>query len=541
MSDGVIAEERDVFDPARYGFIWAEQSGRNGEVPCGWYARGGGGGEARRFIGLEGIPSADGTVWWSNVSYDDWVGAPCGWYKRRAIRHESYLPAGLDPWHVLSELHGEDPRTVDPERAVVLLAETFAAVMRRAAAMLRDGMAEEEWQAALRSGGVFVRNRLREDLLPLYRGALEFPTESNLQAAMRAGQAHQALVETGMRGSQQAVLLRLHRPRLRHALDVLGSPVPMGEMRFHGIGSLPEGLSERLESDESYRGTAWLLQTKVIEEQERFALVYGFGSGLAGRRSDRSLRHWVPSTEVFGLRRMARPVFGAAWSRGGVCPLGALLPEGVDRHLEPLCLRLGWTVGVVATALWQASCVSQAVVDSCRRGGMRGRGGLSARLVEVLSWQGVWARAADRMLMLPAALAFASDELAVLSYGQGAMLVAVLPERLGDALALAKMWGLYPRLSPAVMAALEASSYDFGELSEVEWGGDVRDYYGFDLLFRPSDIRVAIDRIVELHAAKNEEAVLSARFQALMASGRGVEEILVSEGVGRSEREAVVS
>lgn len=454
--------------PGHFGFVRFDFV----EFPReGWLARHGT--PARRFSSPAEIP-IDGTFWtnleWEHMHRGSAVG------RLGQLRHAAYLP--VRPSDALREL-GFDEGLLGPDETTRLCACLFGRVMSWASRLLAAGL------PGMPPERHFVRGSLREDLVGLMAD-LEFPRGDEAHI-LREGQSYQTVSATLTTPRREAVRMLLRRPRLRHALNLLSSPSPSGPWRFLP-GEALEPLERLLAS-----GRPSLCRVRLARVQEACGELYGFGNTLD--RGRRGLRGWAAQPELDALRRMADVDVEAAWLGGDYRPLGARLPVAVDELVAGRFLRLSWSIGVCLEALWRA-----ALVPPPRRGGSRDRRG-------DISWQGLWARAADKLLLYPLVRALAERGHGVSCYAFGWIHCLVEPGREEEFLRDAASLGLVPRLAD-LPRPLALDRWG-GLKAEAQWAGLV---YGgrTERLF-------ALDAIAEASPDRHEDLLGDLRCQEMAA------------------------
>lgn len=436
----------------------------------GWFARCGQ--EAVRFVSPAEIPSD--TLCWSNLDWPHFhQGSAIG--RLGHLRHAGYLP--IRPHDLLMEL-GLDPGLVGPDEMTRICALVFGRVMSCAARWIAaafPALAEEQY---------FLRGTLRDDLVPLYAN-LEFPKGDECYA-LTEGQSYHAVSSTLAPYRKEAVRMMIRRPRLRHALDILSSPSPVGPYRF----VLGEDLGTVHDVVEGSRPV--LCKLRLSNVDEAVADSYGFANTL--RKTKRSVRNWAPHPEVDALRRMATVDIEGGWVGEGYRPLGALLPESLDPYLGERCSRVSWSIGLCAEALWRA-----ALTPPERRRGTKTPFARES-LQGDISWQGLWARAADKLILYPSVRSLIEKGYDVSSYGFGWIFCSVDESRVEEFLFDAFSLGFLPRVIDVPHP-----------IGNVSWGGAKVDLPLAMLVAGKDTGRLlALDAVAEVEPERQEEIVVAA-------------------------------
>ena len=424
--------------------------------------------EARRFRSPAEIPSD--RIFWCNLDWQHFHrGSSLG--RMGHMRHASYLP--IRPADAMAEF-GLDADLLGPAEATRYLALMFGGVMAWSSRVLSAAVPD------LPDERHFTKDSLREDLLPIFP-PLEFPKGDEVHALLE-GHSYHNVSSTLVPYRKEALKLIVRRPRLRHALDILASPSPAGPYRF----LLPEDLGTVDDVVEDERPALGKLRLKGPSDAV-FEL-YGFSNTIS--RAKRAVRSWAAHPEMDALRRMAEVEIEGAWVGKGYRPLGSVLPEAVDPLLNGRLLRVSWSVGVASEAMWRAVLTPPP----------KPRGvGQSARIGDI-SWQGLWARAADKLILFPLVRSLSEKGHDVSSYGFGWILCFVDEPRLEEFLDDAAGLGLIPRITDIPKAR-----------ANISWGGNKLDFPLAKLVYgKEIDRLIALDAIAANDPDKHGEIVANA-------------------------------
>jgi hypothetical protein len=127
-------------------------------------------------------------------------------------------------------------------------------------------------------------------------------------------------------------------------------------------------------------------------------------------------------------------------------------------------------------------------------------GSQSAAKIGDISWQGLWARAADKLILFPLVRSLSEKGYDVCSYGFGWLLCFVDEPRLDEFLDDAAGLGLIPRIGDIPKAR-----------TNVSWGGSKLDFPLAKLVYgKEIDRLISLDRIAANDLDKHGEIVASA-------------------------------
>lgn len=434
----------------------------------GWLARCGQ--EAVRFASPSEIPPD--VICWTNLDWEHFHrGSALG--RMGHLRHASYLP--IRPQDAMLEL-GLDPGVLGPDETARVCALVFGRVMSFASRLLSAGV------PGLPDERQFVRGTLKDDLLALFPG-LEFPKGDECHALLE-GQSYHSVSSTLAPYRKEALRVVVRRPRLRHTLDLLASPSPVGPYRF----VMGDDLGTVHDVVEAVRPA--LCRVRLSEADDLVADTYGFSNTLS--KVKRAARSWVSHPELDALRRMAKIELEGGWLGETYRPLAGMLAEAVDPLMAGRFSRVSWSVGLCAEAMWRAVLTG----PERRR---PAKGALTQPVQGDISWQGLWVRAADKLLLFPLVRSLVEKGYDVSSYGFGWIFCSVDEPRLADFFVDAAGLGLLPRVSdlPA-------------PLPDIAWGGARLDLPLAKFTFsKDVDRLLAIDAVAEAEPARHGDIVAS--------------------------------
>lgn len=422
---------------------------------------------------------ATDTIWWTNVTYENFFKGNAQTWRNPNLRHDKYLPLGH---HDVLKEWGYDPTQVDANFTATFCAQAFDRIMRIAWGMLRDANPKQKLTQAFQ--GKTMRDDLRS-LLP----ELEYPRLEAAEA-LKSGQAWEEYTATGARGPKGGKWIVLRRPRLAYALDMLQTPVPRGPYVLKKRGDI-----NKLQPNpvEHVRGmpTPAIIEVNVNKIQAEVAPIYGFGA--ATDRDKRVTRSWVAHPEFQILSRVADVSIRSMWQADKYWPLVPAMPEAARAFLTDRYSDFSWSSGIVAESLWRAACLPE---DKSKAGPQR-EGDPRANT----SWQGLWIRAADKSAMFGASMRLTEMGHAVVSYGLGWTRAQVgeedIPNLIRDGLSM----GLVPNLLD-----IPTGFHDMNK-GAVPWGGDKKSLPLATMMASKSNkVLWALDRVPLLPTAEERRA-----------------------------------
>jgi hypothetical protein len=386
------------------------------EPSSGWAAVNGG--QARRIAGPHEL--ATDVIWWSNVSYEYF-------FKKTEIgrvswlRHDKYLV--ITPKDVLVEW-GYDPKIVGADFVCSFCSSMFHRVMTMAFRLLSDV------DPKLRMDTAFVGKTLRDDVRRLVP-ELDYPKGEAAQV-MKTGSAWQEFTRTQIRGGKGARLVKLIRPRLAYAIEMLKTPVPKAPFEWLSRLDLRSKNSDR---------TKWVMLTDqpcmaevaITTIDPDIAPLYAFGSAID--QDKKTARNWVAHPELIVLGGFAEIDVKSAWVGSEYYELAPLLPECVKDFLDDKFCDLSWSAGIVAETIWRAAGLPQE-----KGKGFAAPGEDKAHA----SWQGAWLKSADKTAMFLLSKRLTDLGYTVVSYGIGWVMVSVQNEAVADLVKDSLTIGLLP-------------------------------------------------------------------------------------------------
>jgi len=359
-----------------------------------------GGGQARRVQSIHDLPSD--AIWLTNLPFNNFWRA--GLTRHPNFRHEGWLRT-LFP-QLVTEL-GIDLNCVTPDIAV----STIAAVAQRTvnAAMSRYGVhpknrrLNEDFAVAMGA----PRSALPDIFYTHFDGVADHPTVSVIHG-------------TNYGTCQPTVTVR--RNRLRHAREVLATPVPPDSgWELERVNTQNDKWLESID-------TPFLVRCSVSNVKPMIAEILSWGSG------SRDVREWLTDIEW----RVVRQYGDIAVNSALVCrrpatplPQAKLLPDG---PLDELSL----TNGLIAEQIWTGMTNKQHYKADTQR----------------YTAAAAWLRAADRMAMFNYAQQLYGRGLNVMNYGVGNVVLRYPENGLRRTLDIATDIGLMPPASKLSEAAM---------------------------------------------------------------------------------------
>jgi hypothetical protein len=382
-------------DEKRPGNGWASVAGQDGFRICG----------------TADLPSD--VLWWMSLDYNSYVKQ--GGLHRPNMRRADYIRPGF---RQLQHELGLVPARMPAAKIVEVLSEIFARVMRNAIKHYGIGAPYAE--------------KLTEDI---YAALIYDDKSISREVDQAVRQAHQTWTLCEVQSPYTSTRVDFRRPRVRHAHEVLGTPIPGQQWEFIAEGKLPTP-EKRVDWLIKQERPA-LVKTAVVKTDPEVAPIIAFGSS-----PQRGSRDWMTHPELLFLSKFAKIRVDAVFLGGSYEPF-------IVRHLPFDGGKIGplsVSAGLLSENYWYALAMPR---PYRRIGGDRGE--------RLLSPRAAWLAASDRLYsMMPAMLLHASG-LKVRGYGLGRIDVAVQRGALADARACAAAAGLLPPLYiPEEVSMLEA-------------------------------------------------------------------------------------
>ncbi len=360
-----------------------------------------GGGQARRVQSIHDLPSD--VIWLTNLTYNNFFRA--GLHRHPNFRNEGWLRTLFN--QLVAEL-GIDLNCVSPSTTVSTIAaiaqRTVTVAQSRYAVIPKNKRLNEDFAVAM---GV-PRSGLPDMFYSHFDAVADHPSVSVIHG-------------TNYGSALPTVTVR--RNRLRHARDVLETPVPTDSGWELERSVAPDRNDKWLESI----NTPFLVKCAVSNVKPMIAEVLSWGSG------SREVREWLTDIEW----RVVRQHGDVAVSAALICkkpaaplPQVKLLPDG------PLD-ELSFTYGLIAEQIWTAMTNKQHYKGDISR----------------YTAAAAWLRAADRMAMFDYAQKLYGRGLNVMSYGVGNVVLRYPENGLRRTLDIATDIGLMPPASKLAEAA----------------------------------------------------------------------------------------
>lgn len=340
--------------------------------------------------------------WWTNIGYEVFI-ANGGLQKPWLKRSDYFL---TDMGQTIKEL-GLSPRFIQPARAVEILSEMFARVMR---------LAEEKY--GIQSSVVpTLADELYSILLPEDRTiSLEID-----KASRQAFQSYVRCEQASPRGSQW---VKFKRPRISHAIEVLSSPVPGQQWEFVDKSKLPkkDTLDWLVNHDQPV-----LAMVSVTQVNHNLAPVIAYGGGSRGDRG------WMTHPELVLMSKFSRIRVDAVFLGGNyenLTPKKNLFAGG---DIGPLSISVGFLAENYLRAMSMPKPFKAGQKTS-----------VMDRLVPPRS---SWLSATDRFHSLMSAIPLHNAGFRVMGYGNGSVSLAVPQGGFQEVVEAAKAAGLVGPIS----------------------------------------------------------------------------------------------
>ena len=404
----------------------------------GWYAVAGG--DADRFSGAHEL-STD-TIWWTNVAYEHFFRGQTEIWRIPSLKHDKYLVVShvdtLREW-------GYDPESADPDFVCRFCSGAFDRVMRNAWRLIRDVFPKTDIRSAFRG------RTLREDVRCLLPD-LEYP-KGPAAEVFQSGKAWEEFSPTLVKPPRGGRRITLRWPRTSYANHLLQTPVPRAPFEWVSRGDMLSKAADKtayvLNSD---RPCVANVALKAIKPE--VSEIYVFGS--ATQKEQRTQREWVAHPEFKHLADMAEVDVRQLWIGREYWVIMPNLPEPVKDFLSDRLAEYSWSVGIVAECLWRASMLGE---DKSKAGPIR-----DGEEKAQTSWQGLWIRSMDKVLMFQHAHQLTQKGHAVTGYGIGWVKCTVPEEDVSQLIADGLQQGLVPVFNDVPEGVFNARN--------LPWGGD---------------------------------------------------------------------
>lgn len=351
-----------------------------------------GGGTGRRVQSIHELPND--VLWLTNLTYSNFYRV--GLHRHPNFRNDGWLRTLFS--QLMTEL-GIGKRLTPPDQAVSII----SALTQRVVDI-----------ANIRHGVIPNKSRLNED----FADALNTPrcaVEDCFYEAVETIANHPSVcVIKRVNPDINLPTLTLRRNRLRHAREVMATPVPiLGKWELENVDGKPgdDQFLENIQNPFLVRCTLSSITPMVSE-----ILSWGGGS--------KAIREWMSDVEWRVIRQYAKvsvkSVLHCTESATQIDP--TLLPDGDYDGLS-------FTNGLVAEQLWTAFTIKQPYRSEKR-----------------YSAAAAWLRSADRMIMFDVALKLYGKGINVISYGVGNIVLRLPENSLLKTLDIAADTGLLPPL-----------------------------------------------------------------------------------------------
>jgi hypothetical protein len=385
------------------------------------------------------------TLWLTNLGYEEFRNSKL--YLNPWLRADYYLPIKFKD---LMAEWGVSPADSPHAYTASFSSTLFQRIMSIAWRLMKEN------NPGLDRSRAFLAPSLREDLRVLVP-KLDYPTDDAWHVLTK-GQAMKDFTPLSIRAPKGGKSFMLRRPRLSHALDLLASPVPKGNFEWVSKNAM-RGMDR----------VAWVRQCErplMVNASHLGLLNNGAGSEIAdvfgyGNNADKKnavQRNWMAHPEFMVMSSFAKLDVMGAWRAQEYQCLNLLLSPTVTEFLSNRYSEMSWSAGIVAEALLRATFLG----DPSPKKNIPGE----AERPNV-SWQGVWLKAIDRMMMFTTAMSLHRAGFSVQSYGVGWVQCSVTDDQIPDLVHEAMSLGLVPRY-------LDIPDGLFQPNQPLPWNGDTR-------------------------------------------------------------------
>lgn len=360
------------------------------------------GGQARKVQSIHDLPSD--VLWLTNLNYNNFYRA--GLHKHPSFRNEGWLRTLFNQ---LSSEVGVDNGRVSPDVTVstisAIAARAIDVSVKRYGVIPKSKRLNEDFSLAMK----VQRSALPDDIYKFFDSIADHPSVSVIN-----GNSYGSTLPT----------VTVRRNRLRHANDILSTPVPPDSGWEYEKIVGPKNGDKWLENID----TSFLVKCTLTNINPMIAEILSWGSG------SREIREWLTDLEWRVVRRFADVSVNAALicrSRSQVLPQHQLLPkENID--------ELSFTLGLVAEQVWTAMTIKQSYRGEALR----------------YNAAAAWLRAADRMRMFDYAQKLYARGLNIMSYGVGNVVLRYPEGGLRKALDICLDTGLLPPTSKLLESSI---------------------------------------------------------------------------------------
>ena len=374
------------------------------------------------------------TLWWSNLSYQDmYMKSQVG--ISSMMRHDKFLI--LSPNDCIMEW-GYDPKSVTADWACNFVSKVFDKIMKMAWELIVSAC------PGIHPKDVFSGRDLRQDMAKIFPDPV-WP-RGEAATVCKSGYSYTEYTLTMYKPPRGYEYIRLSRNRLSHALDIMTTPIPDGDMEFiagQDIGENPKDII--VNSD-----IPWLSEVAVRNINSDASTVLSFGTSMD--KTKRIMRTWVPHPELITMNPVADIEVRNAYKGTKYTTLANQLPQTVLDFLNDKFTFLSWSGGILAETIWKSATLKNPKINT-------------GEPMPDTSWRGLWIKSIDKSLSFISTLAMNDKGWTTSSYGAGAGLFSCPQHRKDDLIKEAATCGLMPRLA-SVPAEFDAKNY--------AWKGDPR-------------------------------------------------------------------
>lgn len=405
----------------------------------GWASREGE--PAKRVEGVHQLST--GTYWWTNCDYSAFFReTEIG--RNPWLKHDAYLV--VTPKNLMKEWD-MDVDIIPPNTQAEFCSKMFSRIMNMAFLVAKKCDDKLSMKTFFKDSSRSLRDDFRAFLPPA-----EYP-KGEAASIMQNGQAFSEFTRTGSRGMKGAKAFKLIRPRLVHAMDMLTTPIPVGQFTFKNRSELRQ-LSTNRVSYVLNQNIPIMAEITVDTMNGDIAPIYAFGNSVD--KDKRVPRSWVPHSEFIAMSSFSELNVVSAFFGEKYSTLGQNLPAEMVKFLQQDFGNMSWSAGVIAETIWRAASLAQEKFkvqkDSDR---------------PMTSWRGAWLKSADKTVMFMTAMKLNDLDYNVMSYGLGWVLCMIQEDQKNDLIRDGLSLGLLP-----AMVDIPDGMYSDHNIKTAPWGGD---------------------------------------------------------------------
>jgi len=398
--------------------------------PTSGWASFGDNGAPIQFIDQTELPSD--VLWWSDCPYEAYH--EHGRFSSN-IRPSSYLC--VTPKEIMAEWDINE-KNIDPEACARVCGTVFNHAMRIVRGILKLTCPDRD------VGSYFSEPTLAADMAGILP-PFDYPQDDALEI-LKPNVAYSNISHTTVPWGPSLETIAVRRPRLDHAIRLLGSPAPVGPFEHIRGADLPP-LADLIHLDRPV-----LAEIVVHRADPRYAPIFGWN--VSGSRGVKVQRSWATHPELAALATFADIEIRSAFIGSSYSHLSSQLPEVVRSLIAEGSGSLSWSAGVAVDTLWRSATTGKSI-----------KTGSKYRRAHT-TWQGAWLKAYDKVEMFRLAMGLHQSGFRVANYGNGQVRCHMQKERYLELFLTAFQLGMVPAIVEVTQPVSPAL------LRQRTWGGD---------------------------------------------------------------------